>query len=66
MTTESRPDEGLNNKAASGETVHLHVEMPREMHRAFSVFCARRGLKLAQVVRDMISEKLGAEMAAGR
>jgi len=56
----TRHEEACRRKYAMGDSIKLYpVPLPRVLHTAFSNWCARERLTLAEGVEQLIKEKTG-------
>jgi Arc/MetJ-type ribon-helix-helix transcriptional regulator len=41
--------------------IRITVDLPEELHRQIKIYCATNGLRLADVIRKLISDLMGKE-----
>ena len=52
-------DAWVDNHAGQGAMKRLTFDIPEDLHRAIKVQCAQRGTKIADEIRELLSQKYG-------
>ncbi|SEL61903.1 plasmid partition protein ParG [Ectothiorhodospira marina] len=57
----STPDEWVQDRTGTDQPrmKRLTIDIPEDLHRRLKMDCAANGTKMADVVREMISQKYG-------
>lgn len=53
-STEATADDWVNNRAAPEEMKRLTFDVPESLHRRIKVACAKKGVKMADDLRELL------------
>ncbi len=52
-------DEWVETRGSGEKMKRLTVDIPESIHRTMKADCAMKGLKIADVIRELLSERFG-------